>query len=110
MTDSELLQAIFNDTRELKQKVSTIEDKVSTIEDKVSTIENKVSTIEGDVTDIKLTIENEIRVNIKRVAEGHLDLSRDLKDAMRPSNEIEMLTVRVNILESDVRRLKEKIS
>lgn len=131
MTDNELLQAIYNDTQELKQKVSTIEDKVSTIEDKVSTIEDKVSTledkvtsledkvssledkistIESDITDIKFTIENEIRVNIKRVAEGHLDLSRDLKEVMKPSNEFEMLTVRVNILESDVRRLKEKIS
>ena len=103
MTDNELLQAIYNDTRELKQKMSVIEDKVSTIED-------KVSTIESDVADIKFTIENEIRVNIKRVAEGHLDLSRDLKEAKKPSNEFEMLTVRVNILESDVRKLKHKIS
>lgn len=96
MTDNELLQAIYNDTHELKQKVSNIE--------------NKVSNIESDVTDIKLTIENEIRVNIKRVAEGHLDLSRDLKEAKKPSDEIEMLAIRVNALESDVRKLKEKIS
>lgn len=96
MTDNELLQAIYNDTQELKQKMSNMED--------------KVATIESDVTDIKLTIENEIRVNIKRVAEGHLDLSRDLKETKKPSNEFEMLTVRVNILESDVGKLKEKIS
>lgn len=36
MTDRELLQAIYNDTQELKQKVSNIE---------------------SDVTDIKLTLE-----------------------------------------------------
>lgn len=89
MADSELLQAIYNDTQELKQKVSNIE---------------------SDVTDIKVTLENEIRTNIQRVAEGHLDLSRDLKEAKKTNNEFEMLAVRVNILESDVRKLKEKIS
>lgn len=89
MTDSELLQAIYNDTQALKQKVSNIE---------------------SNVTDIKLTLENEIRVNIQRLAEGHLDLSRNLHDAMKPSNEIEMLAIKVRMLESDVRDLKNKIS
>lgn len=89
MTDSELLQAIYNDTQELKQKVSNIE---------------------SNVTDIKLTLENEIRVNIQRLAEGHLDLSRNLHDAMKPSNEIEMLAIKVRMLESDVSDLKNKIS
>ena len=39
----------------------------------------KLDKLENDVTDIKLTLENEIRVNIQRVAEGHLDLSRNLR-------------------------------
>ena len=63
MTDSELLQAIYNDTQELKQKVSNIEN---------------------NITDIKLTLGNEIRVNIQRVAEGHLDLARNLHEVMKP--------------------------
>ncbi len=57
-----------------------------------------------------MTIENEIRVNIQRVAEGHLDLSRNLRDAMRPGNEVEMLAIRVRRLETDVKVLKERIS
>lgn len=89
MTDNELLQAIYNDTQELKQKVSNIED---------------------DVTNIKLTLENEIRINIQRVAEGHLDLSRNLHDAMKPSSEVEMLAIKVRMLETEVRDLKHKIS
>ena len=40
----------------------------------------------------------------------HLDLSRDFKDAKKTNNEFEMLAVRVNILESDVRELRNKIS
>lgn len=43
MTDRQLLEAIYQDTQELKQRVSNIEN---------------------NNTDIKLTLENEIRVNI----------------------------------------------
>lgn len=70
----------------------------------------KLDSIENDVRDIKLTLENEVRVNIQRVAEGHLDLSRNLHDAMKPSNEVEMLAIKVRTLESEVRELKRKIS
>lgn len=43
MTDRQLLEAIYQDMQELKQRVSNIEN---------------------NNTDIKLTLENEIRVNI----------------------------------------------
>ncbi|MCM1267955.1 MAG: hypothetical protein NC302_08630 [Bacteroidales bacterium] len=63
----------------------------------------------NDITDIKLTLENEIRVNIQRVAEGHLDLSRNLHEALKIDNEKEMLAIRVNVLESEVRRIKSQL-
>ena len=66
--------------------------------------------VKQKITKIDMTLDNEIRVNIQRVAEGHLDLSRNLHDAMKPSNEIEMLAIKVRMLESDVRELKYKIS
>ena len=69
----------------------------------------KLDKLENDVTDIKLTLENEIRVNIQRVAEGHLDLSRNLHEALRIDNEKEMLLIRVNTLENELRRIKERI-
>ena len=96
MTDSEKLDLILKDMSNLKSDISSLK--------------SDMQDIKQDVTDIKLTLENEIRTNIKRVAEGHLDLSRDLKAATKTNNEFEMLAVRVNILESDVRKLKEKIS
>jgi len=78
--------------------------------DKIDTMETKINSIETDVKSIKLTLENEIRVNIQRIAEGHLDLSRNLHEAMKPGNEIEMLVIKVNTLESELRELKRKIS
>ena len=43
--------------------------------------------LDKDVTDTKLTLENEIRVNIQQVAEGHLDLSRNPHEAMKIGSE-----------------------
>ena len=59
---------------------------------------------------MKLILENEIRMNIRRVAEGHLDLSRHIRNIMDAKEEMEGLTVRVNMLETEVREQNRKIS
>ncbi len=131
MTDSEKMDLLLEkmscmESRmtNMEAKMSNMESKMSNMESKVSNMESKMSNMESEVSDIKtnnaelgknitsikLTLENEIRVNIQRVAEGHLDLSRNLHEAMRPSNEIEMLSIRVRALESEVRDLKRQIS
>lgn len=69
----------------------------------------KLDKLENDVTDIKLTLENEIRVNIQRIAEGHLDLSRNLHEALKIDNEKEILAIRVSVLETELRRIKAKL-
>ena len=89
MTDSEKLDILISDMQDIKHRMANME---------------------SDVTDVKLILKNEIRVNIQRVAEGHLDLSRNLHDAMKPSNEIEMLAIKVRMLETDVRDLKAKLA
>ena len=90
--------------------VMTDSEKLDILLDKFSNMESRFSNMETDISSIKLILENEIRVNIQRVAEGHLDLSRNLQDAMRPSNEVEMLAIKVRMLESEIRDIKRKIS
>lgn len=78
--------------------------------EKLDLLLDKVNDIETDIRDMKLTLENEIRENIKRVAEGHFDLSRNLHDAMKPSNEVEMLAIKVRMLETDIIDIKAKLA
>ena len=61
------------------------------------------------ITDIQLTLENETNRNIRIIAEGHLDLSRKLDEALRLESEKEILMLRVNRLENELRRVKEWI-
>ena len=69
----------------------------------------KLSEMDRKITDIQLTLENETNRNIKIIAEGHLDLSRKLDDVLKVENEKEMLLIRVNRLENELRRLKDRI-
>ncbi|MBQ4537554.1 MAG: hypothetical protein II994_08055 [Lachnospiraceae bacterium] len=92
------------------EKINTMDAKINTMDKKINTMDQKINGMDADIKGIKITLENEVRPNIMRVAEGHLDLSRSLKDAMKSNNEYEMLTLRVNVLDSDVRELKCKIS
>ena len=96
MTDREMLELLLKEVTGMKSKLEKID--------------NKVDTIETDVKDIKLTLENEIRTNIQRVAEGHLDLSGNLKEVIQTNNDYEILMIKVNTLESKVRELERKIS
>ncbi len=130
MTDSEKIDLILskidkldkidkmeNDIAEIRQQSAKMESDITELRQQSAKMESDITELrqqsakmESNVTDIKLTLENEIRVNIQRIAEGHLDLSRNLHEAMRPSNEVEVLAIKVRQLESEVRELKQKIS
>lgn len=77
--------------------------------DETKMILEKLSEMDRKITDIQLTLENETNRNIKIIAEGHLDLSRKLDEALKVENEKEMLLIRVNRLENELRRLKDRI-
>lgn len=73
-------------------------------------IKELLDPIQREVKSIQLTLENETNRNIMRIAEGHLDLSRKLDEALRIDNEKEMLVIRVNILENELRIIKDRLA
>ena len=102
MTDSQKLDLILS-------KMQGIETKMQGMETKMQHMDNDLQEVKRKVINIDLTLENEIRVNIRRVAEGHLDLSRHLHDAIKTDTEKEMLVIRVNMLESELPRMKDRL-
>lgn len=92
MSDSEKLDLILSKLAEHDKKL------------------DKLDKLENDVTDIKLTLENEIRTSIVRVAEGHFDLLRKLSETTRIDDENEMIAIRVSMLETEMIRLRQQLS
>ncbi len=77
--------------------------------DETKLILDEIQDLKHAVKDIQMTLENETNRNIKLIAEGHLDLSRKLNEALQTDSEKELLLVRVTSLENEVRRLKARI-
>ena len=96
MTDRELLEAIYGDTQELKTRVTSVE--------------NRLDKVEDAVTGVKLHLENATDKNILTVAEGHLDLSRKLDEALKIENEKEILKIRLNYLSDEMEQIKNRLT
>jgi hypothetical protein len=85
-------------------------DKMALTNEDLQAINSLLEPIRNEIKSIELTLENETNRNIKIIAEGHLDLSRKLDEALKVENEKEMLLLRVNHLENELRKVKERIS
>lgn len=101
---------------EFKEKLDKLESEFGGFKERLGKLEGefggfkeKLDKLESDVTGIKLILENEIRTNIMRVAEGHQDLYRKLREATKIDDEKEMIAIRVNILETELRTIKERL-
>lgn len=59
--------------------------------DETKSIIEKLEKLDAKTTSIQLTLENETNRNIQIIAEGHLDLSRKLNDALKIENELRIV-------------------
>lgn len=66
--------------------------------------------VKSELKGVKLTLENVTNKNIQIVAEGHLDLNRKLDAALQIEHDKELMLIRLNRLEDEVRQLKERIT
>lgn len=79
------------------------------IYERLDKMDSRLDKVEAKVTEVQMTLENETNKEIRIIAEGHLDLSRKLDEALKVENEKEMLLLRVTRLENELRRLKAQI-
>ena len=117
------IKILKEDVAVLKEDVAVLKEDVKKLDLRVSKLEEQTAKLEKEqaglteicletrrnVSDISLKLENVIQRDIKRVAEGHSDLSRNLLDVTHTSNEFELVQVRLSSLESRVTKV-EKIA
>ena len=106
-TKTELQNEIASTKTELQGEMTALKEEMTSTK---TGLQNEISALKNEVTSIKVTLENVTNRNIKAVAEGHLDLYKKLDKAIEVNNEKELLLVRVNLLEDEVRRLKEQFN
>lgn len=123
MTENELLRAIYNntqelktdvqqlrqDTQELKQDIQELKERVKMLEDRGVAVESRIKVLENRVMNVELTLENEIRDNINRVVGRNFEISRNLCAGLKADSENVLLSVRINVLETEMRKTKERL-
>lgn len=102
MTENEMLQAIYSDMQNMKNDMQEMKTDMQGMKTDIQDLKGRVSSIE-------MTLENETNRNIRIIAEGHADLCRKLDEALKVENEKELLLVRTNIMENDIRKIKDKL-
>lgn len=90
-------------------RLDKVDERLDKIDDRLDKVDDRLDKIDGKTTDIQMTIENEISKNIRIIAEGHLDLSKKLDEALKVENEKEILLIRVNHIENELHRVKERV-
>ena len=89
MLENEKLDLIISDLQVLKSDVGILKNKVNSIE---------------------LTLENVTNRNISIIAENHIDLLQKLNDALKSERQKEMMLIRTNYLEDEIRKIKDQLS
>ena len=94
---------------EIKSVRQDLSDEIKSVrQDLGDEIKSVKYNLKAEITAIKLTLENVTNKNIQIIAEGHLDLSRKLDDALGSERDNKMIKIKLNILEHDVMQLKER--
>ena len=123
MTGNEMLQAIYSDMQNMKndmQEMKTDMQNMKTdmqgmkadmqdMKTDMQGMKTDIQDLKGRVSGIEMTLENETNRNIRIIAEGHADLCRKLDEALKVESEKELLLVRTNIMENDIRKIKDKL-
>ena len=117
MTTEEMLVSLVENVKNINSTLNNMNKQFDDVNSKFDDINNQMSEMKADIQKMKneirkisLTLENETNRNIKIIAEGHLDLSRKLDKALTVENEKEMALIRINMMENEIRRIKEKFA
>ena len=94
----------------MSEDTKLILEEIAQLSDKIDAQSTSISRLETSIKDTQLTLENETNRNIQIIAENHLSLNQKLDDALKVSEKDELLQIRVNRLETEVRRLKSQIA
>ena len=107
----------LNEKREINEKLDLILFRLNEMnkwqeqaDGRFEQIDRRLDSIDGRLINVELTIENELRPNIQILAEGQSIIMRKLDELTKVRDEHDYTRIRLDVLESRVNRLEEKVS
>ena len=110
MTDNERFDLILAAIQGMKTDIQEMKTDMQGMKTDIQDMKGSIHRLEQRVKTIEVNLENVTNRNIQLIAEGHLDLVRKLEEAVQVKEERELLLTRVNVLEGDMRRVKQQLA
>ena len=92
----------------VEKHLTVVDEHLDRMGKRLDGTEDSVKGLNKRLSDVQITLDEVTNRNITIIAEGHLDLTRKLDEALRVENEKEIMRIRLNLLADDVRKLKER--
>ena len=126
----EEVKGLRKDVTELQVEVKELRKDVTELQVEVKELRKDVTELQGDVVElqtgmeklstdverlgrktekIEFIMENELRPNICKIAEGHLDLSRKLDMVRVRRSECTLMDIKISGLQLDIREIKNTL-
>lgn len=116
MTDSEKLDLLLSKMQSMEESIGELRADVQTLKSDMAQVKKDIKVLQETTENlnyrlqkVELMLENETNKNIRLVAEGHYDLYRKLNDSLRVREKDELLQIRVNTLERQMRELQDVV-
>lgn len=103
------IREMKGDIQELQTEMKEVKEDIQDTKEDVQELKTDVEQLKTSVKSIETTLENEVIHGIKIIAEAHFDLHRKLHEALKITNEEELIALRVTNLEREMREVKERI-
>lgn len=108
---------VKDDTRKINSRLDGIEHTIDEMKTEIAEIKAEQTVMKQDIVEIKaeqtairLLIENELRKQIRIVAEAHLDIQRHLHEMHEMYMRYEAYSLTVEHLKTDMREVKQRLS
>lgn len=94
---------------ELRKDVTVLQKDVTALQIGMEKLSTDVDTLTRKTDRMECIMENELRPNICKIAEGHLDLSRKLDMVRVRREEYTLLDIKVSGLQLDIREIRDRL-
>ena len=96
------------DVKDLQNRMIVVEGRTDQLQLMMNEMRDDLAEVKHEVFSLRTTIENVTNRNIRVIAEGHLDLENKFDRSVKAGAETEVIKVRVNMIENEVRSLKDQ--
>ena len=94
----------------MEKRMDVMEKRMDVMEKRMDSMETDIASIKLDIKEMHVEIESDLTHRIGLIADGHAMLTDKIDSAVKPYSVMELMQLKISILEEKVRKLEMKES